>query len=106
MPLGFPNQLKEDPLGQPSPWPIVKALTENYRDEHVFTLRQALAAYRHYQQMIVVCDQPIESLLEDCRTGSTPSSSHCRSRGANADAAAMARISTCARIAIACWERI
>lgn len=43
---------------------IAKALTGNYRDEHVFTLRQALAAYRHYQQMIVACDQHIESLLE------------------------------------------
>lgn len=44
---------------------IAKALTGNYRDEHVFTLRQALEAYRHYQRMIVACDQQIESLFEE-----------------------------------------
>ena len=44
---------------------IAEALTGNYRDEHVFTWRQALEAYRHYQQMIVACDQPIESLFAD-----------------------------------------
>ena len=43
---------------------IVKALTGNYRDEHVFTLRQALEMYRHYQRMIADCDQEIESLFD------------------------------------------
>lgn len=44
---------------------IAKALTGNYRDEHVFTLRQALEAYRHYQRMVVACDQQIEGLFAE-----------------------------------------
>lgn len=31
---------------------IAKALVGDWRAEHLFTLRQALAAYRHYQQLI------------------------------------------------------
>jgi transposase len=42
---------------------IAKALVGDWRDEHLFTLRQALAAYRHYQQLITECDQEIERLL-------------------------------------------
>lgn len=42
---------------------IAKALQGDWRTEHLFTLRQALAAYRHYQQLITECDQEVERLL-------------------------------------------
>jgi hypothetical protein len=39
---------------------IAKALTGNYRDEHVFALRQALELYDFYNHLIRVCDAEIE----------------------------------------------
>jgi len=39
---------------------FVKALTGNYRDEHVFALKQALALYDAYTQQILECDQELE----------------------------------------------
>ncbi len=39
---------------------FVKALTGNYRDEHVFALKQAVALYDAYTQQIVECDQELE----------------------------------------------
>lgn len=42
---------------------IAKARVGDWRDEHLFTLRQALAAYRHYQQLITDGDHEIERLL-------------------------------------------
>jgi transposase len=42
---------------------IVKSLVGDYRPEHVFTLRQSLAAYRYFQQSIAECDIEIEKLL-------------------------------------------
>jgi transposase len=42
---------------------IVKSLVGDYRCEHLFTLRQALGAYRQYQQFIAECDAEIEKLL-------------------------------------------
>ncbi len=42
---------------------IAKALVGDYRPEHLFTLRQSLAAYRHYQQLIAACDVEIERCL-------------------------------------------
>jgi transposase len=42
---------------------IAKALVGDYRPEHLFTLRQSLAAYRHYQQLIGACDCQIQKLL-------------------------------------------
>jgi transposase len=44
---------------------IAKSLQGYYRPEHLFTLKQALAAYRHYQQLIGECDQELEKLLVD-----------------------------------------
>ncbi len=40
---------------------IAKALTGNYREEHLFTLRQGLESYRHYQRLIVDCGREIEA---------------------------------------------
>ncbi len=46
-----------------SPETIVKALVGDYRSEHLFTLRQALAAYRHTQQQIEECDAEVQARL-------------------------------------------
>lgn len=43
---------------------IAKSLVGDYRREHLFTLRQSLAAYRHYQELIAACDSEIEQYLE------------------------------------------
>ena len=42
---------------------IAQSLTGNYRAEHVFALRQALALYDSYQEQIALCDQQIEQYL-------------------------------------------
>ena len=39
---------------------IAKALTGNYRPEHVFSLQQALALYDFYTQQLQDCDQQLE----------------------------------------------
>ena len=44
---------------------IKKALTGNYRAEHVFALRQALEIYDTYQEKIRDCDQEIERSLQE-----------------------------------------
>jgi transposase len=41
---------------------VIKSLVGNYRPEHLFTLKQSLAAYRHYQELMAECDQQIEQL--------------------------------------------
>ena len=43
---------------------IAAALTGNYRAEHVFTLKQAVALYDFYQAQIKECDQEIEKALD------------------------------------------
>ena len=35
----------------------------DYRPEHLFTLRQSLVSYRHYQQLIGACDGEVQALL-------------------------------------------
>ena len=42
---------------------IIKSLEGDFRSEHLFTLKQALSSYRHYQQMIRDCDLEIENHL-------------------------------------------
>lgn len=42
---------------------IEQSLTGNYREEHLFSLQQALESYDFYQQQIFNCDQKIESAL-------------------------------------------
>jgi transposase len=43
---------------------IAKSLVGDYRREHLFTLGQSLAAFRHYQELIRACDHEIEQYLE------------------------------------------
>lgn len=49
-----------DPRCAHRPDEIAKALTGHYRDEHVFALKQALAAYDFYTTQVHECDQEIE----------------------------------------------
>jgi len=43
---------------------ITKALTGNYRAEHLFALEQALALYDAYQEKASACDARIEAVLK------------------------------------------
>ena len=51
---------------------IAKSLVGDYRHEHLFTLKQSLAAYRSYQKMIGDCDREIRQHLEDLQPPTTP----------------------------------
>jgi transposase len=44
---------------------IAKSLTGDYRREHLFTLNQTVASYRHTLELIRQCDAEIESYLKD-----------------------------------------
>ena len=41
---------------------VIKSLVGYYRPEHLFTLKQSLAAYRNYQHLLAECDQEIQRL--------------------------------------------
>ncbi len=56
-------QLKH-PLVQSSEETIAKALTGDWRPEHLFTLRQAVELYDTYQQKIEACDQEIAAYMK------------------------------------------
>jgi transposase len=59
---------------------IIKSLVGDYRREHLFTLRQSLAAYRNYQKLIAQCDREMEAQLKtfdarvDCKAKPLPAS--------------------------------
>jgi len=42
---------------------IIKSMVGDYRREHLFTLRQSLAAWRNYQKLMAECDREIEEQL-------------------------------------------
>lgn len=44
---------------------VAKSLVGDYRREHLFTLGQSLASYRHYQRLIGECDHEIERLFAE-----------------------------------------
>jgi hypothetical protein len=44
---------------------IEKALTGNYRAEHLFALEQAFALYETYQEKAFACDARIEAVLKE-----------------------------------------
>ena len=54
-----------DPRIKATPDTVAKSLLGNWREEHLFTLRQSLELYRSYQGQIVAADQRIESLLSE-----------------------------------------
>lgn len=51
---------------------IARALDGDYRQEHLFALRQALGTYRFYQQQIAECDEQIEAYLGGLATRVDP----------------------------------
>lgn len=53
---------------------IAKSLVGDYRPEHLFTLKQSLAAYRSYQSLIAECDREIQGSLEEINSKSEPPS--------------------------------
>lgn len=61
---GVTNPLKlaklRDPRCKQSLEVIVDSLQGNYRDEHLFTLKQAVEAYDFYQKQIQECDEAIK----------------------------------------------
>ena len=70
---------------------ILKSLEGDSRSEHLFTLKQALSSYRHYQQMIKDCDIEIEkhlnafdSRIDDENPLPPPKHSKCKSAGKKA----------------------
>ncbi len=52
------------PLVKSSTDTLAKALTGDWRAEHLFTLRQAVELYDVYQQKIAACDQEIEAYMQ------------------------------------------
>ena len=43
---------------------VSKSLVGNYLPEHIFTLKQSLTAYRHYQQLIADCDHEVQQRVQ------------------------------------------
>jgi transposase len=43
---------------------IMKSLVGDYREEHLFTLRQSLKSYRHYQELIQEVDLQVKQMLQ------------------------------------------
>ena len=65
---------------------IVAALEGDYREEHLFTLRQSLESYRHYQKLIQACDQEIRKVLDQLEgrgEGQEPPAARKKMRTAN-----------------------
>jgi transposase len=44
---------------------VTKSLVGDYRPEHIFTLKQSLTAYRHYQKLIADCDQEVQQRIQN-----------------------------------------
>jgi transposase len=55
---------------------IAKSLVGDYRPEHLFTLRQSLAAYRSYQKLVEDCDREIRRSLEQFTPPTHPGANH------------------------------
>jgi hypothetical protein len=51
---------------------IAKALEGNYRQEHLFALKQAVHLYDTYQASVAACDQEIEAVMQSLQCGVVP----------------------------------
>jgi transposase len=51
---------------------IAKSLVGDYRREHLFTLRQSMLAYRHYQERMAATDVEMEQMLLSFSDGAGP----------------------------------
>ena len=47
---------------------LIKALQGDWRPEHLFTLQQARQTYAHYQQLIGMCDQQVQTAIRALET--------------------------------------
>jgi hypothetical protein len=61
-----------DPKVRKSEAQIAKALTGNYRPEHVFALKQALALYDFYTEQVKECDREIERQFSNLKPAVPP----------------------------------
>lgn len=50
---------------------VAKSLEGDYRPEHLFALRQSLAAFRYYQQLVLDADREIQLQLAELKTAAT-----------------------------------
>jgi len=57
---------------------ILQSLEGNYRQEHIFALKQAIAGYEFYMQQVEECDREIETLLQELTATLESSSSDSR----------------------------
>ena len=57
-----------DPRVRASHETIAKSLVGDYRQEHLFTLRQSVALYREYQKRIVDCEKEMQELMKSLGT--------------------------------------
>src|SRR5215475_11981364 len=57
-----------DPRVRASHETIAKSLVGDYRQEHLFTLRQSVALYREYQKRIVDCEKEMQELMKSLST--------------------------------------
>ena len=56
---------------------LIKALQGDWRPEHLFTLQQARQTYAHYQQLIGMCDQQVQTAIRALETApETPPALH------------------------------
>jgi len=69
------------PLVKSSEDTIAKALTGDWRPEHVFTLRQAVELYDVYQQKIQACDREIDKYMQSLDARGDPKDLQPRRRG-------------------------
>jgi transposase len=64
---------------------IAKALQGNWREEHLFALKQAVALYDAYAEQLAECDRQLETLLTElARHRGTPGKAKRRGRAKNA----------------------
>jgi transposase len=69
------------PLVASSEDTIAKALTGDWRPEHLFTLRQAVELYDVYQQKIEACDHEIDTYMQSLDARGDPKDLEHRRRG-------------------------
>jgi len=55
---------RRDPRIKVSEEVVARALVGDWRPEHLFTLRQALQAWRHYQKLIAECEEEVRKYLD------------------------------------------
>ena len=75
-----------DPRMKASDEDIKKALVGDWREEHLFTLRQSLASWRHFQAQIAECDAEISRLMgeyDDPDSPDPPEQPQATGRGKN-----------------------